>query len=170
MRLITGKNVTLHLIDDNFLLFDDIDNKYSWRDSYEIYYYPSTDKFIADISRLHLSGHRVHILIIAASLSMNGMDSNDFIINKVRSMIPGIHVINTSNNRSFESKDPVYRQGNVIQIINNENIMFRIDNAVKLILAGVRLDLNKRFYRLAFLLLIGSVIISMSFLIAALLS
>jgi hypothetical protein len=161
MELIPGNTVSLHLIDENFLFAAEINEKYSWKDKYEVTCYPSADKFINDAKIMPLSPKGTHIVIMAVHLGNPDSKIINELIDLLNSMFRGIYIIRVCHDKE-PADDNISRSGNVIRVINNENAMMRIDNAIRWVLAKTNLDRMKRKYKLAMYILIISIFISVA--------
>jgi hypothetical protein len=159
MDLIPKNMVSLHLIDENFLFAGEINEKYSWKNSYEVICYPSADKFISDTKTKPLLIKGTHIVILAVHLGTPDSKITNDLIELLNSLFKGIYIIRICHEKELVN-DPATRIGNVIKVVNNENALMRIDNAVKWVLAKTNLDQMKRKYKLAIYILIISLLIS----------
>lgn len=160
MDLIPKSTVSLHLIDENFLFADDIREKYSWKNKYQVRFYPTFDKFLKDISKKPLPGKGPHIIILAVQLALPDRQVSADLVNRVISLRPGADIIKICHDKEPDAGVPAIRHGNVIHIINNDNTLLRIDNAIKWVLAKKNIENKIRRFRLALVLLLASLAVS----------
>jgi hypothetical protein len=161
MELVLKSLVSLHLIDENFLLTDDIKEKYSWKSKYEVKHYPSADRFISDINKIPLSVKGTHIVILAVHLAKPDKQLTVEIINRIIGHLPGIDIIKICHEKEL-ANETCPRNGNIIRITNNENTLLRIDNAIKWVLAKTNFDYKYRFYNIILYSFLTSLIITLA--------
>ncbi len=160
MELTPEKLISIHLIDENFLFINDIKDKYAWRPKYKVNCYPSTDKFIEEIKRASLLVKCTDIVILAVNLSTPDKQGTTRLIDKLESIISGINIIKVCHSKELDKESYAIRNDNVIHIVNNENTMLRIDNAIKWVLAKSNLNNKNRIYKFIVVLFTASLIIT----------
>ncbi|MFO7922333.1 MAG: hypothetical protein R6U58_01405 [Bacteroidales bacterium] len=163
MELIPKKLVTIHLIDDNFTFTDDFREKYSWKNKYSVKYYLSTDKFFKVIEDTPLSVKGNNIVILAVNMAKPDKNLKSGLINKLISFAPDADIINICHEKEIEKGVSSLRNGNLIHIVNNENTLLRIDNAIKWVLAKTNLDNKYRNYKITLWLFVASIVITALF-------
>ena len=162
MELFPKKLVSLHLIDENFLFTDDLREKYSWEKRYQLHFYPSADRFFSDFYGKPLISKSNHIVILALNLAEPDKQAAADLIKKCLNLIPGADIINICHEKELGQGVYFRRNGNAIHIVNNENTVLRIDNAIKWVLAKTNLDTKQRIYKFTFCLFLISVIVSIA--------
>ena len=160
MELFPKKLVSIHLIDENFLFTDDLREKYSWEQRYHLHFYPSAERFFLDINGKPLIFNRNHILILALNLAKPDKQTAAELIKKCINLIPGADIINICHEKELGQGVYFRRDENVIHIVNNENTVLRIDNAIKWILAKTNLENKQRIYKFTLFLFMVSAIVS----------
>lgn len=73
---------------------------------------------------------------------------------------PGMEIITKCHKKELEKGLSTFRNGDTIYIENNENALLRIDNAVKLIIAGTDVYNKHRYYKSTIYLLFISLVIT----------
>jgi hypothetical protein len=165
MELIPENMVSIHLIDENFLFMDDIFGRYSDKKKYEVKYYPSVDKFISENEKRSLSRKGIHIVILAVQLNRTEMDLSTDLSGQLNTLFPLIEIIKICHEKEVEGEYSSLRNGNVLRVVNNENALLRIDNAVKLVLAKNNLENKNRIYKQVLVLLLISLFSSALFIL-----
>lgn len=165
MELIPKNLVSIYLIDENFLFMDDIIGQYSGKKKYEVKYYPSVDKFISENEKRPLSRKGIHIVILAVQLTRPDRDLSTDLTSQLNSVFPQIEVIKICHEKEVESECSSLRNGNVLRVVNNENALLRINNAVKLVLAKTNLENKNRKYKQVLVLLLISLFSSALFIL-----
>ena len=163
MELIIKNMVSLHLIDENFLFTDELTDKYSWKKKFEVKHYPSAEKFIAGNKNYKLAEKGIHIVILAVLLDKPDKELVSNIVNRLTSFFPSVEIIRICHEKDVAGAGSFMRKGNVIKIVNNENTLLRIDNAVKWVIAKTNMDNKRRIYKLTLCFLVASIIISAAF-------
>jgi len=158
MELISKKPVTLHLIDENFLFLEDIREKYSWKDKYEVKFYTSIDKFLAGAGQIHIPRNGIHIVILAVNLALPDKQLTSDLIDKFLSAFPGIYLIKICHKNELEKEVLSQSRENVFKIVNNENTLLRIDNAIKWVLAKKNIEKKSRLYKIALYVFLASLV------------
>ncbi len=162
MELFPKKLVSLHLIDENFLFTDDLREKYSWEKWYQLHFYPSADSLFSDLNGKPFLYKGNHIVILALNPAKPDKQTPAELIKKCVNLIPGAEIINICHEKELGQGVYFLRSGKVIHIVNNENALFRIDNAIKWVLAKTNLDNKQRIYKFTFCLFLVSVIVSVA--------
>lgn len=160
MKLVPPSSVYIHLIDDNFLLTEDIKEKYSWKEKTEVNNYSSVDNFLTELSRMKHPGNSINIVILTTSLAQPDRSMTNVMMDKLIDFCPGMEIITICHKKELEKGLSIFRNGNTIYIENNENALLRIDNAVKLIIARTDVYNKHRYYKAAIYLLFISLVIT----------
>jgi hypothetical protein len=160
MELIPGNLVLIHLIDENFLFTDDITGTYSGKNKYEVKCYPSVDKFISKNNKRAFGRKGIHIIILAVHLGKPDRELSTDLTRQLEILFPAIEIIKICHEKEVENECSSLRIGNVLRVINNENALLRIDNAVKLVLAKKNLENKNRKYKQVLALLLVSLFTS----------
>lgn len=162
MELTIKNMVTLHLIDENFIFTDELTDKYSWKNKFEVKHYTSAEKFIAG-NKNKLTGKGIHIVILAVLLNKPDKELVSNIVSRITSSFPSVEIIQICHEKDADAEGSGKREGNVIKIINNENALLRIDNGLKWVIAKTNLDNKRRIYKQTLFFLVASIIISALF-------
>lgn len=160
MKLTLPSSVFIHLIDDNFLLTEDIREKYSWKEKTEVNVYSSVDNFLTELSRTKYPGKRINIVILAISLAQPDRSMTNVLMDKLVDSCPGMEIIMICHKKELEKGLSTFRNGNTIYIANNENTLLRIDNAVKWVIARSDVYNKHIYYKAAVYLLFISLAVS----------
>ncbi len=160
MVLFPKKLVSIHLIDENFLFTDDLREKYSWGKRYQMHFYPSAVSFFSDLNGKPPLYKGNHILILALNLAKPYKQTAAELIKKCINLITCAEIINICHEKELGEGVYFRRDGNVIHIVNNENTVLRIDNAIKWILAKINLGKKQRIYKFTLCFFLVSVIVS----------
>jgi hypothetical protein len=150
----------IHLIDENFLFNDDIIGRYSGKNKFEVKCYPSVDKFISENIKRTLGRKGIHIVILAVQLTKPDRELSINLTRQLEIMFPRIEIIKVCHEKEVDSECSSLRDGNVLVVINNENALLRIDNAVKWVLARTNLENKNRKYKQVLVLLLLSLFAS----------
>jgi len=148
MDFIPAKHLYIHLVDENYLFEADLNERYSAGNKYLLNVYPSADKFFNDFNRRKYSKKNDHVVILAVHMGKPDKNLKSGIIERIIILIPNAEVINICHRKELEKDVSSLRKGNIIHIANNENVMFRIDNAFKWIIAKKNLENKRRICRL----------------------
>ena len=162
MELLPKKLVSIHLIDENFLFADDLREKYSWEKRYQLHFYPSADSFFSDLNGKPSLCKGNHIVVLALNLAKPDEQTAADLIKKCGNLIPGADIINICHEKELGEGVYFLRSDKVIHIVNNENALFRINNAIKWVLAKTNLDNKQRIYKFTLCLFLVSVIVSVA--------
>lgn len=160
MELIPGKLVTIHLVDENFLFADDIKEKYLRNNKYQVKDYPSTESFFIYVKEKASLFKEGQIVIFAVNLEKPDKKITSDLINRTVSLMPDIDIINICHEKELEKGASSIRNGRIIHIINNENALYRIENAIKWVLAKTNLENKQKFFKAVFWVMIVSLIIT----------
>ncbi len=160
MELLPHKTLSIHLIDENFLFTDDFRDKYSWKKKYRVSFYPSVDKFLSDIKGKPALYKGNNIIVLAINLARPDKNAATRQINMCAKLMPGVHIIDICHKKELDNGVATLRNDNVIHIVNNENTVLRIDNAIKWILAKINLEVKGRNYKIILYLFLTTLFIS----------
>ncbi|TVR72177.1 MAG: hypothetical protein EA408_07615 [Marinilabiliales bacterium] len=147
MDFIPAKLLYVHLIDENYLFEADIKERYSPGNKYILHVYPSADKFFNEFNSRKNSKKNDHVVILAVHMGKPDKYLKSGIIERIINLIPNAEVINVCHHKELEKDVSSLRKGNMIHIANNENVMFRIDNAFKWIIARKNFENKRRICR-----------------------
>jgi hypothetical protein len=160
MELIPGKLVTIHLVDENFLFADDIREKYIKNNKYQVKVYPSTESFFRSVKEKASLFKKGQIVIFAVKLEKADKKITSDLINKTVSLMPDVDIINICHEKELEKGTSFIRNGRIIHIINNENALYRIENAIKWVLAKTNLENKQKLFKAVLWIMIVSLIIT----------
>jgi len=142
------KLLYLHLIDENNIFASDIEEKYPNGKKYLLHIYPSAEKFISDAATEKFNKRGIHVVIIAVLLGTPDKNVKYSLIRKIQEIVPDVNVINLCHPRELEKGTSSLRNDSVIHIVNNENALIRIDNALRWVLAKANLDSKRKLYKI----------------------
>lgn len=160
MELLPHKTLSIHLIDENFLFTDDFREKYSWKKKYRVSCYASVDKFFSDVKNKPSLYKGNHIIVLAINLARPDKKSATSQINMCAKLIPGVHIIDICHKKELDNGAASFRSDNVIHIVNNENALLRIDNAIKWVLVKINMEVKRRNYKIILYLFLTTFFIS----------
>ncbi len=160
MAIYNSKPLPVHLIDDNNIFVKDIEQKYPSGKDFSLYIYPSAEKFCALAATDQSCKVGSHVVILAVQLGSPDKDVKKAVIEEINRLIPDVNIINICHPRELGKGVPTLRFDKTIHLVNNENTLIRIDNAVRWVLAGTNLSKQRRRYTITAGIFIASLIIT----------
>ncbi len=126
----------------------------------EVNNHSSVDNFLTELSRMIHPGNSINIVILTTSLAQPDRSMTNVMLDKLIDSGPGMEIITICHKKELEKGLSTFRNGDTIYIENNENALLRIDNAVKLIIAGTDVYNKHRYYKATIYLLFISLVIT----------